>query len=35
VRAAVRKPERRDHLEGLGVNGRIILKYILNKYYIV
>jgi hypothetical protein len=27
----VRKPERRDHTEKLGVGGRIILKWILGK----
>jgi hypothetical protein len=28
----VRKPEGRDYLEGIGIDGRIILKWILGKY---
>ena len=28
-----RKPNIRDHLENLGVNGKIILKYILGKWH--
>ena len=30
-RFLIERPERRDHLEDLGVNGRIALKLILNK----
>jgi hypothetical protein len=29
----VGKPEGRDHLEYLGIDGRIILKWILNKIW--
>jgi hypothetical protein len=33
-RILVCRPEGREHLEDLGIDGRIILKRILNKWYV-